>query len=293
MRHLLRRIRNLGDVFARRLPHPLARIEHPALASNQRLRQQRGIVDHRHDREELAVLHPMLGERAVRRRRQAVAPQVARLQVRGRDREHVALPCARREPLPRVRRFGRRVRAAVEPNRSLHALEADPRMKREKPLRRGIDLGVDPERRQPAHRVVAAVLAALVFRDDRDPVRVVAVAAQTRRFVHRDARVIAELGARQPLGAVLVIERHPGAREVDVLGRGARGHTRGRQRHRPGRGPDRARAPPIPHYAPHGDDPFEVESVELVSTNRAPARRHRARGAPNRGRARANRRRRR
>jgi hypothetical protein len=55
------------------------------------------------------------------------------------------------------------VRSAVEPDGALHALKADPRAKRNELLRRGVDLRVDPQRRKPAHRVIAAVLAALIL----------------------------------------------------------------------------------------------------------------------------------
>ena len=184
MRHELRGAGNLRDVLALRRPHLLAGIEHPALAAHEWLREHRRVVDDRDHGEELAVPHPVLGQRAARRRRNTVAAQVVGLQMRRGDREHIAVPHARREPLPRMRRFGRRMRAAVEPDRAFHGLKADARVERDQALRGRIDLRIDAQRGEPAHRIVGAVLAALVFGDDGDAVCVVAVGAQPRSVVY-------------------------------------------------------------------------------------------------------------
>ena len=74
------------------------------------------------------------------------------------------------------------------------------------------------------HGVIAAVLAALVFGDDRDAIGVVAIGAQPAGFADGHAEVVAQFGAGQAFGAVLVIERFPLAGEID-LGSGGGGEA--------------------------------------------------------------------
>ena len=164
--------------------------------------------------------HPVLGERGLAAPRQPVAPQVIRLQVRGLDVEHVAVPRARRETGERMCGERRRMVAAVEPDGAFLLLEVHAQVNREHSLRQGIEDLLDSHVRETAHRVVAAVRPALVFSDDGDSIAVVGVAAQAPGVVQRNPRVVAELGPRQPLGLVLVEQRHPVAGKIHLRERG-------------------------------------------------------------------------
>ena len=117
--------------------------------------------------------------------------------------------------------------AAVEPDRAFLLLEVHAQVDREHALRQRIEDLLDAHVRQAAHRVVAAVRPALILGDDGDSIAVVRVAAQAAGVVQRDARVVAELGARQPLGLILVEQRRPVAGEIDLcVGAAARERRR-------------------------------------------------------------------
>ena len=80
----------------------LSRIQEPGLAAHERLSQHDRVLEHARDRQVCAVDVPVLGQPCLGAARHAVAAQVVRLEVRGRDRQRVAFPHAGREPLKGV-----------------------------------------------------------------------------------------------------------------------------------------------------------------------------------------------
>ena len=101
------------------------------------------------------------------------------------------------------------MRAAVEIDRALRIVKADARVERKDTLLQRIDVGGDPHVGETAHAIVGGMLAALILADSGDAIGVVAVGAQPRRVVDRQPQVVAELGAGQPLGTILVIDGRP------------------------------------------------------------------------------------
>jgi hypothetical protein len=119
---------------------------------------------------------------------------------------------------------------AVEIDRPLRIVEPDARMEGENALLQRIDLGGDSHIGQAAHPVIGGMLTALVLADRGDPIRVVTVGAQPPRVVDRKAEIVAELGAGQPFGTILVINGRPLAREIDLLCEGRDRRRRDRER---------------------------------------------------------------
>ena len=83
-------------------------------------------------------------------------------------------------------------------------------------LRRLIVFAPDAQVPQAAHGVIGAVRPALVFGHYRDAVGIVTVGPHARRGVDRKLGVIAQLGTGKTLGTVLVIERRPFSRKIDL-----------------------------------------------------------------------------
>ena len=103
IRHDALRPLDLDDGLTRIRRDQLMRIERPVRRAYKRFSEIHRIVDDRDERERLAVPDEVFGEHRLIAARDAVAPNPSHLQVRRRDGEHVALPLARRKPLPRVR----------------------------------------------------------------------------------------------------------------------------------------------------------------------------------------------
>ena len=168
------------------------------------------------------MAHEVLGEHGLVAARDAVAADPPHLQMRGRHRQHVAVPLAGREPLPRVRGVLGRMRTAVHPDRPLGLLPRDVRVVRDELLRGAVELAPDAQVRGAARRVVGGVRLALVLgqREDRC---VPAVAVQAARLVDRQAEIVADVGPGNALRLILVKPRGPLARQIGADGR--RGRT--------------------------------------------------------------------
>ena len=160
------------------------------------------VAHDRHERQDVAVADEMLGHRGAIAAGDAVAADPAFLQVRRRDGEDVAFPLAGGEAHRRVHGVGAGVRPAVHPDRALGAPREVVDLDGDELLRVPVALFPDADRRE-AGRVVGGVDAALVL-GQRDERRVPGVGAEPHGVGDRDAGVVAELGARQTVGFVLV-----------------------------------------------------------------------------------------
>ena len=124
-----------------------------------------------------------------------------------------------------------RMRAAVHPDRPLGAPREMMRVDGDELLRRRVALFPDAQAGEARH-VVGRVHAALVL-GQRDERGVPGVGAGADGVVDRQARVVAELGARQTVGPVLVQDAEvvPHARQVRLRRRGnSREHDAGGKR---------------------------------------------------------------
>ena len=188
--------------------------------ADERLGEIHRIADDRRHREDVAVQHPVLGERRLIAARQTVAAHVPFFQVRRLHREHVAVPASGRESRPRVRRVRRWMGTSVH---------VDLTIDRSQPLgvprdhltRHRIDVLPHPQRRRAAPDVVRRMRTALPFGqrlNRRFPRR----RAHPRGVVDRNAEVVAKFRSGHTLRFVFVKARRPFAGEVDACGRGAR-----------------------------------------------------------------------
>ena len=91
----------------------LAGVEIPVGAAHQRLFQEDRIFGDGDDGQDVAVTDPVLGDDGLIAARQRVAAQIAGLQVRGGDGEHIPFPFRRREALPGVRGVVGRMRPVI------------------------------------------------------------------------------------------------------------------------------------------------------------------------------------
>src|SRR4029453_7921226 len=112
----------------------LARVEVPVLATNQRLGEEHGIVDHSDHGEKLTVARPVFGHCSLVAAGNAVTTEVVRLEMRGRDGEHVAFPDTRREALKGVFGVLGWMGAPVEPDHPVPAPSRHVCVKRNKSL---------------------------------------------------------------------------------------------------------------------------------------------------------------
>src|SRR4029434_11209445 len=94
-----------------------SRIGHPIRRADERLSEVHGILHDGDEREVLPVPDEVLGQRGLLAARHTVAAEPPFLEVSGRHLEHVAVPLARREALPRVLRVGRWTGATVHVDR--------------------------------------------------------------------------------------------------------------------------------------------------------------------------------
>jgi hypothetical protein len=148
--------------------------------------------------------------------RDAVASRPAFLQVRGRHRQDVLVPFARREPHRGVKRIVGRMGTSIHPDGPFRAPRKVMRMNRDELLRGGVAFLPDPHASE-AGDVVGRVHAALIFRQG-DQGGVPGVGAETHRVVHWQSCVVAELGSEQAIGPVLLKDPEvvPDARQIHV-----------------------------------------------------------------------------
>ena len=175
-----------------------------------------GADDRRRDRQVVAMTHPVIGKCGEFATCEPVATQVILLQMRRVDIQHVAIPFAERETRERMRVQRPGSLTSVEPDRAFHLLEIHPEMNPNDLLCNRIANVFDAHVRQSAHHVIAAMWAALILRDDRNPIGDVAVAAQTSSLIDWYSRVIADFRSRNALGIVFVIKRCPVAGEIHL-----------------------------------------------------------------------------
>jgi hypothetical protein len=215
MRHLTLLARHLHRRVARiRLHHGIGR-ELEAVAADQRLGEVDRVLDHRDVRQHAAVPDEPFGHRGAVAQHGAVAAHPACLEVGGTDHEDVAFPAPGGEALPGVRRIRRRVRPAVHPDVALLLLPLDVGAQPHDLLTGVVHVGRDAQVADAAEAVGGGVRLALVFRQRQQP-GVPAVGAQPRRLVDRQARVVADVGSRNPLDLILMEDRRPHPREIDL-----------------------------------------------------------------------------
>ena len=140
--------------------HLLAQIELVVRRAHERLGEIHRVGDDRHHRQDVAIADPVLGERRLVAARQSVAPQIPFLQMRDGDGEHVAVPLRGRESGPRVQRVCRRMRTAIEIDRTVHRPQPLG-VKRGDLTRDRIDLFGDAQVRRPAPDVIGRVRTTL------------------------------------------------------------------------------------------------------------------------------------
>ena len=175
----------------------------------------------------------MFGEHRRVTARNPVAANPSHLQMRGRHRQHIAVPLACRKALPRVRGVLGRVRTAVHPDGALGLLPGNVRVEGDQLLRRSVELAPDAQVRGAAGRVVGRMRLALMLgqREDR---RVPAVGVQACRLVDRNPQVVADVRTGNALRLILVKPRRPLTREIGADDRARRslrehGHDAGRR----------------------------------------------------------------
>src|SRR4030095_2899405 len=162
----------------------LPRIRDPVGCANEWLREIYGVFNNAHQCQIVAVTDPMLRQRCAIAPRNAITTDPTGLQVCRGDREHIALPLTRREPLPRMRGIVGRMRSAVHPYCSLGSLPCDVCVVRDEFLRLFVDFFPNPQVCGPASSVVGWVRFALMFRQGEQRC-VPAVASETRGIIDR------------------------------------------------------------------------------------------------------------
>ena len=200
---------DLRDVFAVVEPVLVAALhQHEFLAPDVRLAQIHRIGGDRHLRQQRPMPHPMLHDRGAIALWNAGAPEEAGLDVRGRDREDVAVPVAGRKPHERVRRIIRRVRPAIHPDGAVQLERTQIHLDGQKLLRIGIALLRDAELIRPEEDIRERVRRALVL-EHRVPVRAPAVRVETASLVERDAAEVAGLLSGHAIRLIFVIAARP------------------------------------------------------------------------------------
>ena len=102
--------------------------------------------------------------------RDAVAPHVIGLEVRGGDGQHVAFPHSGRKSLPCVRRVIAGMRPSIHIDRPFTVPCEKVHVERDQPLRRCIDFSPDAHVAEAAQRIVRCMRTALVFLNHRDAI---------------------------------------------------------------------------------------------------------------------------
>ena len=139
------------------------RVELVVGGADERLGEIHRVVDDRHHGQEIAVPDPVFGDGGLVAARHAVAPDVAFLEMRDGDRQHVAVPLPRRKATPAMQRVVHRTLAAVEIDGVVD--RAQPLgVKRGDLARQRIFFLADGERRRTAPDVIGRVRTALPFR---------------------------------------------------------------------------------------------------------------------------------
>src|SRR5262245_66499784 len=92
-----------------------------------------------------------------------------------------------------------RVRTTVHPYGSFAVPCKEVHVERNEPLRRRIDISPNSNVPETTQRVIRSVRTALIFLDNRYPIRVPAVGAHSRGVVDGYLEVVAQLGARSTL----------------------------------------------------------------------------------------------
>ncbi len=215
MRHLALFARDFFHRFARVRRDHLMQVEHEIGAANERLRQIHRVIHHGHDHEMILVPDPMFGDRRAVAAGNAVAPDPADLQMRGGDGQDVAVPFPGRESLPGVRSILGWMRPAVHIDGALRRLPGNVGVPRHDLLRRRVHFFRDAQIRRPADAVIGRVRLALMLRE-REQVGIPDVAAHASRVVDRQPQIVADLGAGNALRLVLMKERIPLARQIDL-----------------------------------------------------------------------------
>ncbi len=186
----------------------LVRIPNPAFGAHQRLGQINRILRDAGQRQVFVVQVQKLGERGLIGKRDAVAPQIARLDMRGLDAQRVAFPNSRRETGPGVRRELRRMRTAIHPDGARAGIRAvDDEC--DDFARRGVVDGADLQPGGRAHGIDRRMRDALVLQH-RNKIAIPCIGAEPRVVVNRNAQVIARRRSR--IGAlqfILVVHRGP------------------------------------------------------------------------------------
>ena len=162
----------------------------------------------------MTVAEEVLGHLAVRGRRRSVALNHTLLHVRRRHDELTVLPDTGREPVPGVLRVVGWMRAPVHPDDAVRAAEAARHRVGDERLRHRIENLQNPEVRPgAAHQVLHRVRLRLAFRL-RENRRVPGLRLLTIGVVQRQARVVAQFGARRPMWLILVDHHRPVAGDV-------------------------------------------------------------------------------
>ncbi len=165
--------------IARDRSENLVGIPNPAFGPHQRLGHINRIIGDAGQRQVFVVQIQEFGQRGFVGKRNAVAPQIARFDVRGIDAQRVAFPRSGREPGPGMRRELRGMRAPVHPDGARAGIGAVNDECDDAARRRVVD-GADLQAGGRAHGIDGRVRDALVLQH-RNKIAIPCIGTEPRR----------------------------------------------------------------------------------------------------------------